>query len=48
MKKSGRIFSLLVISILLISIISSVSLVSADSLGDIWSKITGKAVENEP
>ncbi len=45
MKKSV-ILSLLIISILLVSVIS-VSLVSAESLGDIWSKITGRAVENE-
>ena len=44
MKKS--VMLVLIISILLISVIS-VSLVSAGLLGDIWNKITGRAVENE-
>jgi hypothetical protein len=46
MKKKGAILGLLVISILLISIISSVSLVSANLFNDIWNKITGKVSEN--
>jgi len=44
MKKN--VMFVLIVSVLLVSVIS-VSLVSAESLGDIWSKITGRAVENE-
>ena len=44
MKKSG--VALLLVLILLFSIIS-VNFVSAGLLGDIWNKITGRAVENE-
>ncbi len=40
--KKRRLLGLLIVSILLIS---SISLVSAGLLGDIWNKITGKAIE---
>ncbi len=45
MKKSGEILILLIIFVLLISVVGSVSLVSAGFWEDIWSKITGKVIE---
>ncbi len=47
MKKSSAILGLLAISILLISIFSSVSLVSASWFDNVLGKITGKITDNE-
>ena len=46
MKKKGAILGLLLISVLLISVISSVSFVSANLFNGVWNKITGKVVED--
>jgi len=45
--KKRAVLGILVASILLISVVYSADLVSAGLLGDAWSKITGKAVDNE-
>lgn len=47
MEKGSVVLGLLVVFVLLISVISSVSFVSAGFFGDFWGKITGKVTENE-